>query len=435
MHMVQGHRLAAWFCVVAAAVPGCSTSEEVAGAITLNLTGRGESGAMYRLRDASITVQGPTSTQEWNTEDDPTKDSLSADVEVGEYSAVLHDGWHIERVDGAGAVEVSAMLLSDNPTQFMVHALRRTSVALQFRVNGDTIDLSQGYDIGLGVQEVPLLAVSNAFDEAPASIVMFRASDAGNASPLRTITGLSTQLRIPTSIAVANGELIVANVEPQTINVYSMRAHGDIAPIRQITGVVGQFEFSPGELKVFQGEIYASGSREIQVFPLAATGSVAPSRTIEGISGLRRFALDEGELYATISDRGGARVAVYPSAASGPQSPIRTITIPKVDWCPNAIAVHNGLIYVSDVCDSSIAVLPKTASGSTNPIRVIVGTSTRLVSPGVIAIFDNELYVVDSATAGNSAVRVYPLDAVGDAAPTRLITGTALSSAIGMAVF
>lgn len=60
----------------------------------------------------------------------------------------------MERVNGMSAVPVMATLLSANPTQFTVMALRRTSVALQFRINGDTVDLSEGYDITLGVQEV-----------------------------------------------------------------------------------------------------------------------------------------------------------------------------------------------------------------------------------------------------------------------------------------
>jgi hypothetical protein len=41
-----------------------------------------------------ITVTGPTS-QVWDPEDDPSRTSLSADVEVGDYAAQLQDGWRI----------------------------------------------------------------------------------------------------------------------------------------------------------------------------------------------------------------------------------------------------------------------------------------------------------------------------------------------------
>jgi len=220
-----------------AAVAGCSATGDAVGTVTLNLTGRGDSGAVYRLRGAIITVEGPTP-HVWNTEDDPSRTALSADVEVGDYTALLHDGWHLERVDDSGAVAVAATRISENPVPFTVTALHRTSVPLQFRVADDAVDLSQGYDITIGVQEAPLLALGNASDGVfPPGIEVFSAGAAGNAAPLRIISGPSTQLTFPVSIAVANGQLVMGNDSPPAITVYPVGADGNVAPIQQITGL------------------------------------------------------------------------------------------------------------------------------------------------------------------------------------------------------
>lgn len=134
--------------------PACvDSSKDSLGTVDLKLLGQAPSGTVYRLRDAIITVQGPTSMQVWNTEDDPNRTSLSADVEVGDYSALLSAGWRLERVEGLNTQTVPAELASANPLPFTVAALARTSVPLRFRAFNEEIDLGQGYDIVLGVEE------------------------------------------------------------------------------------------------------------------------------------------------------------------------------------------------------------------------------------------------------------------------------------------
>ena len=134
--------------------PACVESgKDSVGTVDLKLVGQAPSGAVYRLRDATITVQGPTSMQVWNTEDDPSRTTLSANVEVGDYSALLGPGWRLERVEGQNAQTVPSELSSSNPSQFTVAAQARTSVPLRFRAFNEEIDLGQGYDLVLGVEE------------------------------------------------------------------------------------------------------------------------------------------------------------------------------------------------------------------------------------------------------------------------------------------
>jgi cysteine-rich repeat protein len=134
--------------------PACVDSyKDSTGTVDLKLVGQAPSGAVYRLRDATITVQGPTSMQVWSTEDDPNRTQLSANVEVGDYSALLGAGWRLERALGQSAQTVPAELASPNPTQFTVAAQARTAVPLRFKAFNEEIDLGQGYDIVLGVDE------------------------------------------------------------------------------------------------------------------------------------------------------------------------------------------------------------------------------------------------------------------------------------------
>jgi hypothetical protein len=143
-----------WLCVLAAAGAGClgASGEPATGTVAVHLTGSASSGTVYRLRDAIITVDGPTPAF-FNTEDDPTRTSLSVDVEPGDYSATVQSGWHIERLDGDMLTTVSATLVSDNPTHFAVVPAQRTNVPLKFRVDEGDVDLTQGYDITLDIDE------------------------------------------------------------------------------------------------------------------------------------------------------------------------------------------------------------------------------------------------------------------------------------------
>jgi hypothetical protein len=135
-------------------IAGCAVPREPSlGTVTANLVGQAPSGAVYRLRHAVITVTGPGSTRIWNTEDDPDRTSLSDDVPVGNYSASLAAGWDLERIEGASATPVTAQLVSDNPMEFLVSPDQRTSVPLRFHVDTEVVDLSQGYDLVLTVEE------------------------------------------------------------------------------------------------------------------------------------------------------------------------------------------------------------------------------------------------------------------------------------------
>ncbi|XXX80093.1 lysyl oxidase family protein [Sorangium sp. So ce134] len=131
--------------------------EEATGHVELNLIGSAASGNTYRLRDGIVMVQGPQDTIFFNTEDDPNRLRLSANVPPGGYYTFLQEGWRLERLNLDSSVEtVQAQLLSPNPLWFNVYANQSTPVALRFRVGGDDVVLDQGsFDIVIEVEEAP----------------------------------------------------------------------------------------------------------------------------------------------------------------------------------------------------------------------------------------------------------------------------------------
>lgn len=403
-------------------LPGTAT-----GTITLDLVGTAPSGTSYRLRNATITVQGQGAVKVWSTEDAPDRTSLSADVVIGDYTAQLGDGWRLERLDGASATTVSAMLVSDNPVRFTVAAHQRTAVPLRFRVDRDEIDMSQGYDITVTVEEPgpPVIVAGN----WPSSLTVYPAGGDGNLSPLRTIAGPNTTLHSVRDVVVAGGRIIVC--EDDAIVMFPLSASGDVAPIARIAGHATGLTHAHA-IAVSGGEIYVyQGTQTIAVFPLTGNGDIPAIRRLIIVGLLNPFHLlvDRGEIYVVDCQPGfRAYVQVYPASGSGNVVPTRTL-----QWAPGrtplavALAIRGDELFV--VTELTIDVLPAGASGEVTPLRSLSPI------PGVfqIAMFQDEIYLADF---GSNSVLVFPADASGVVAPTRTIAGpsTGLSSPIALAV-
>jgi hypothetical protein len=218
------------FCILNGAATGCSGSADDLGTgqIDLNLVGAGPSGALYRLRHAIITVDGPSSAV-FATEDDPDRTSLSANVPTGDYIGQVQPGWQLERIQGSTVTPVNAELVSDNPTSFTVLANQRTIVPLRFRVELETIDMTQGYDIVVTVEETShheasgdamidsstpdtnlgtqpfLFALGSSFDIFMRSLIQFDLSAISSGSQVRSahlIVDMSDQAGVEFAIQV-----------------------------------------------------------------------------------------------------------------------------------------------------------------------------------------------------------------------------------------
>lgn len=118
------------------------------GQLQLALTARSDSGALYRLRQASFHVLnrdpfGGFATL-LSTENDPLASTLEATLPAGDYVIDLFGGWFLEKVIDGLATPVQATLLS-SPTQFVsITANEESLVSYRFETNGEIIELSPG---------------------------------------------------------------------------------------------------------------------------------------------------------------------------------------------------------------------------------------------------------------------------------------------------
>ena len=273
--------------------------------------------------------------------------------------------------------------------------------------------------------EIFVASVSNA------AIVVYSRTDSGNATPIRMISGPSTGLDYPQSIAMDfSGNVLVQN--SSSITVYPAWVAGDTAPIRTITGASTGMA-SPRGIAVASdiGEIFVAnssyGAPSVTVYPLMATGDVAPTRTIKGAAtGLGSptdVGVDAGRNVIFVVDAQKNAIAVFERNASGDVPPIRTISGAATGLgSPAGIAVDaiNNEVFVTNGGNSSITVYAQGASGDVAPIRTISGSTTGLSGPSHIAVdtINSEIFV----TQGNASILVYSRTANGDVAPIRTIT-------------
>jgi hypothetical protein len=423
---------AVWLLGLVVGISSCAaTPGPASGTVTVNLTGQSPSGAVYRLRHAVITVTGPGTSRTWNTEDDPTRTSLSDNVAAGDYEAALAPGWNLERVEGGSAAPVVASLDSDNPVRFTVSPQRRTLVPLRFHVDTDVVDLAQGYDLVLTVDESPpqLIAVGNANDFESGSITVHEAHASGDVAPLRTIAGPLTTLIFPAAVAMTDDQIIVCDQDTSAIAFFPINASGNVAPTRQIvgddTGIDGCTDVA-----VFNGELYVAQFHDLLVFPITANGDAPPTRRITGFSLGQYLAIDHGELYLADAGFPSGVYAFTLPVAEGAQ-PTRFIE----SRCASGIAVADGELFVGDGCDSpsEVSVYPATANGSVDPVRELGGDRTNLDSPQQIRLVRDELYVADISA---DRVHVFRRLATNEAPPVREIGGphSGVSRPVGLAV-
>jgi len=118
-------------------------------------------------------------------------------------------------------------------------------------------------------------------DSIADSIQVFSVSATGDAAPLRTIAGAATGLANPIGIAVDNvhREIFIANVNGDSILVFSSDAYGNVAPLRTLTGAnLNDIALDVGAAQYVGVDFVSS----IKAWARTATGAAAPVRTITG---------------------------------------------------------------------------------------------------------------------------------------------------------
>jgi DNA-binding beta-propeller fold protein YncE len=139
-----------------------------------------------------------------------------------------------------------------------------------------------------GKQNWPLeraLAVPGSGRTLPPSIIVHNIKAQGNVAPLRVISGPKTQFNWPTGLAIdeEKGELYVANDIGNSILVFNVTDQGDVAPKRVIKGARTNLANPTGIwVDKKNNEIWAANfmNHSATAFRLDASGDVPPVRVI-----------------------------------------------------------------------------------------------------------------------------------------------------------
>lgn len=123
-----------------------------AGQLRMALSAHGESGALYRLRNANFNVRRDDFSffQTFQTESDPLATTLEATLPVGNFFIDAQpdfntvSGFVLERIDAGVSVRVGATLLSPVEQSFQIRGNEETFVGYRFETNGEVVDFGQG---------------------------------------------------------------------------------------------------------------------------------------------------------------------------------------------------------------------------------------------------------------------------------------------------
>jgi hypothetical protein len=267
------------------------------------------------------------------------------------------------------------------------------------------------------------------------SVTVYPRTASGNASPIRTVVGPSTGLMGPLGVAqdLVHGELVVANNFGPSVTVYPLTANGNVAPLRTLGGLA----FRPAQVAIdlVHDELFVLSSSILQVYPRTASGNAAPLRSLVGsFTGLVEasdLALDLIHDELVIVNAASNAITVFPRTASGNTAPLRTIqgvTTGLISPAGVALDLVHDEVYVANQTSSSVTVYARTATGNTAPRRTLQGNATGLDFPAGLALDLVHNEVVVPSLLGS--VNTFSMGAFGNAPPLRRVTGpsTGLSS-------
>jgi DNA-binding beta-propeller fold protein YncE len=309
----------------------------------------------------------------------------------------------------------------------------------------------RGYALGMDEDRGELYASV----EYPPKIAVYAKRAAGNAAPLRVIEGDATKLYAAHGLALdVQRKLLFVNnwgnesnfrvagtgrFHPPSINVYSMDAAGNAAPLRVIQGDRTQLNW-PGSMSVDvrTGELYVANDmgHSILVFKGTDQGDVAPSRVIKGAAtGLRNptgVFVDATHDELWVANFGSSTATVYPLKAKGDVAPLRTIRsrprgTPSLNLGKTESVAYDSrreeLLVPNCVNHPQIAAFARLGKENSPPVRAIAGQKTLISRTMHDLAYDaihDEIVVPSPLT---QAILTFRGGANGEEAPIRVIQG------------
>ncbi len=273
----------------------------------------------------------------------------------------------------------------------------------------------------------PLPAAVFVVNAGNSSVRAFALTADGNASPIITIAGPSTQLAGTTAVALTSvGALYVANANSAAITEYASGASGDTTPIAVISGPNTGLAAPQALALDRNADLYVANrpAGTVTVYAPGANGDPSPIRTITGLVGPSGLAIDAaGNLWVASSQAN--TISRYAAGANGAATPSATIAGPTTQLnSPQGLTVNSaGRVTAANEFGESITVYDPAPSGDVAPASRIGGADTVLSFPvGVDLDAAGNLYVSNAFT---NAITVYAAGAQGDTPPFHVIIGSA----------
>jgi hypothetical protein len=298
-----------------------------------------------------------------------------------------------------------------------------------------------------------LLYVANAGNK---SITVYHTAASGNAAPVATIVGSKTKLNYPGQLSEdANGDLYVSNVvgapgsPPSDVLVFKHGANGNVAPIRVIAGphtglsaaygVTATVDRTTGEIFAM-AETGSQGNSNFLRFAANASGDAAPLATVLNTLTASEIAFDSTGRNI-INASGGccdsvATFGVYTyekQFKNGGMPPIYTIDnffvrgIADDPTTKTYLVTTSGGIYRFDEDTAGHGSVAGGPPAHFSPPIVSIVTSDTCGSQLALG-YERDIYAAHSTfngTCPEDAVYVYEHDASENAAPLRILTGSA----------
>jgi len=152
MHTVRPLPRTAMVALVTSILAGCAvTPDDIDTGVSIPLTTTTQSGATYRLSNATFNFSGPDTLSVPSSGDEA---SLEVGLAPGSYRLELAAGWRMERIDGGAARPVDAVLVSQAVQQIDVLPGSLSQAYYQFLLAADD---SGSVSISFGVTEASTL--------------------------------------------------------------------------------------------------------------------------------------------------------------------------------------------------------------------------------------------------------------------------------------
>ena len=334
--------------------------------------------------------------------------------------------------DGKGAAASYVYSVSVKSDGLFAPGLAPTDAAIAFTGNGQHLYVASQFDNAIRVYDI--------------------ASDGSLTGPSRTLQGSTTTLARPTAVAVdALGAVYVVNYH-RDVTVYPAGANGDVAPTFTFAKGINPINVtvSAGAQYAIVGSTNPSDDSTTNVYlgtlysAALPPGSATPAPNIPfPIPFMNSFAASPlpDMNSASLLNCAGTDDHVGDTSVICYNSPLFGSASFRIPASPNdlkfradgKLAVSNGRVFGRDPGIATYSGSPISGTLFT-PTYEITGSQTGLVSPTAIA-FDafNNMYVGDTGNAsGAGNVRVWPMNASGNVAPTRTVTG--LNYPFGIAI-